>query len=1025
MPNIIHQSHCHRRYHRPDGVALVVTLSMLAIVALLAIAFVLTARTEVKSGNAYNDQAFAKALAKMAVDRAAMEIYRQNKGFVVSGGEVATAVTNGASQSIILIYSTNDFTKLDNYTTDTSLLTFGNDLNGVPMPYRWPNSITHPFDGYDYVDRDGQPGRSSVEPYWIGVRDNNGVLRGRFAYVALGNLVDINAIGNINIWDSHANAYGGVNAFYMRPADTNFGYGYIGTTNAANNYTRGICPDISLPKFLLKLGYNLATVTNSAYCIIAYKYGWNLSYNAPWIGGILNAVFPGGNTGSNDKNGDGINHNPTDYKVYPSLNTGNQKINSLAQIYTNYPPIDSALTPGWEPVYGGNGSPFAADPAGSNLSSYASVGLSSDPNLYGTYVGSRVNLNLMTNGAALNNAILSNSITQLTNVLRKFPQFTNNYNNNLAQVTNKIIQIALNLIDFHTTNRYPSVFTNGVGANATVLTGIKPTPYINQIYIRYDTTFYRCTNVSVGNPKKTNYWFSTSVSVTNELWNPYPSRFPDTNNLVVTNVSAVFTNSTSPIAVNVGWSVSCLFSSPAPGFITNGIPPSINTNVYRSTGPGFTNLLAVGYYSNWVGGVNQGLTVPPNPIIITNIFLQAKLWGTNSVAPTNLIQIISQPVTNVVAISWQAGNNIAWGNNAPWSTAGVAPGTNWMAGPSVILNLEADDPRMNILYTQTNNTANNYNLGAMNATCFPTTVNIYAQNNPNYYLDTGPREGTNSFFIKTNVFPKVGSAVVTNNFYVSVGEIGYVHRGEPWATIRLQPATNYATPFVPATNYPYGEGKLLDYFRVNDLVDVAGRINLNSDTNGPAWIYAPGANANQSPALFALFSGIINSWYTNSAYANSGALPGSGNTIDGVTDDKITAIIKEIGDYRANMTNGAANFTGQNNLMTYVGELCAISNLTTYTDKFGNTQPISYTDDANREALIRAVANLVTTFEGGGTTTILAWGQAIKGGSSGSGAGYNPWGDNTNGVPGQMVKIQATFQFINGKIQMTSYQYIP
>jgi len=968
---------------------------MLAIVALLAIAFVLTARTEVKSGSAYNDQAVAKALAKMAVDRAAMELYRQNKGTCVSGGEVAITYTNSAWQSVILIYSTNDFTKLDNYTNDTSLLNFGT----LTLPYG-PK-------GYDYIDRDGQTGRNTLEPYWIGVRDNNGVLRGRFAYVALGNLVDLNAIGNINIWATSPNN------FYMRPADTNFGYGYIGNSNTYSGVisTRGICPDISLPKFLLKLGYSPATVNTSAYSIVAYRYGWKMPSSgggAPWLyntGG--NSVYPG--DGSIDLNGDGVVANPTDYRVYPSPYSKNYLITDLSQIWTI--PIDIGATPSWGPHYGGH--PLTPDPActnpANNLANYATVALSADPNLVGVYVGSRVNLNLMTNGAALNNTILSNSVVQLTNVLGKFPQFTNNYNNNLAQVNNKLIQIALNLIDFHTTNRYPSVFTNVVSATTTnVLTGIKPTPYINQVYIRYDTLFYRSTNVGGANAGKTNYWFSTSVAMTNELWNPYPTTFADTNNLVVTNITIISTNTTAKSYSN-SWTASCIFTSPVRGYTITGVPPAINTNVYRTT-LGLGNVMAVGYYSNATPGV------VPGTIIITNIFVTAKLYGLTNAnyaayLSSNLIQQIAVSVTNVLTNAWPAW--AAW-NSMSWNAGGN--GTTNIGTNSVInlVNLEADDPRMGILYTQQLVTAGNYNLGAMNVNCNPTnylTGNLLppvASTN----LDTWYREGTNSFFIKTNISKKVVA-----NAYVSVGEIGYVHRGEPWATIRLQPFTTWATATVPATNYLYGEGKLLDYFRVNDLIDVAGRINLNTDTNGPVYTGCINNGINQSPALFALFSGITNSWYTNSAYANL-IPPGSGNTIDGVTDDKITAIIKEIGDYRACMTNGAANYTGQDNLMTYVGELCAISNLTTYTDKNGNTQPISYTDDANREALIRAVANLVTTWEGGGASVILAWGQVIKGGGT-------TWGDNTNGTPGQIVKIQATFQVVNGKIQMTSYQYIP
>ena len=262
---------------------------------------------------------------------------------------------------------------------------------------------------------------------------------------------------------------------------------------------------------------------------------------------------------------------------------------------------------------------------------------------------------------------------------------------------------------------------------------------------------------------------------------------------------------------------------------------------------------------------------------------------------------------------------------------------------------------MNLLYFQTNNLSANANLGAMNVACSPSSPNAFTG-----VVDTGNREGTNSFYVQPGG-------------YVTVGDIGYVHRGEPWATIRLQP--------YPA--HPYGDGILLDNFRVTDLTDVAGRINVNSDTNGPlGW--------SQSPALFALFSGI-----TNPAYASPG------NAIDGSSDDKIKAIINELGNYRKGLADGT---------MVYIGQMCAISNLTTDL----SFSPIAYTDDANREAVIRAISNLITTWQSGGTAEIIGWGQVVKGGDTGI----------TNGTPGLIVGIQARFKNENKRLKLTSFQYI-
>ena len=420
----IRQLNFHRR--QTSGVALVVTLTMLAIVALLAIAFVMTARTELKSGSAYSDQVAAKGLAKMAVDRAIMEIVRQNASFILSGGEVLTSnLGNCTNPATIANYTINDFTCIDNYTNDIVNPLFGVNCNGGT-------------NSFDFVERDGVLGRSVIEPYWISVRNAQGILVGRFAYVGMGNAVDINAIGNI----------AGAGDTYQRPADSKFGYGYIGvlSTNAlgATNYTRGICADVSLQKFLAKLGY--ATPAASATRILQFRYGCPAS-SLPASAG----TYLPGNTPPSDSNNDGVNNNPSEYMVTPNLVGINQAIGSLSQL--------DALP-----------NPIAPDPANTNLANYAFTGPSADSNTTNPYVGTRWNLNAMTNGTA---GILSSNVANLAAILANFPQFT----------TTQRVQIAVNLIDFHTTNRYPSVFTNVVGTATNLVIGVKVTPYLNQVLI--------------------------------------------------------------------------------------------------------------------------------------------------------------------------------------------------------------------------------------------------------------------------------------------------------------------------------------------------------------------------------------------------------------------------------------------------------------------------------------------------------------------------------------------------------------
>ena len=851
-----------RRHQQTSGVALVITLTMLAIVALLAIAFVMTARTELKSGSAFSDQVAARALAKMAVDRALMEIVRQNNDTVVSG------TTNYISG--ILNYAASDLTQLDNYTNDTS----GAFQTG---------SVTNRG---DFIDLNQAGPRTVEEPYWIGVRTNTGsVVFGRFAYIAYSYLVDINAIGNI----------AGTNETYQRygnfPGNTNLA-GYLGK-NAPPQYTRGICSDVNLARFLEKLGYGGAGSTNtaadSARQILLFRFGWNPTLAVPARGSGL--YLPG--IEGLDNNGNGVTNDPSEFTVSPSTVGNDQAISTLGQ-------LDSL------PVTAQN--PIAPDPAHTNLAAYAAT-ISSESNLTNGGGKPRVNLNAM-----LTAGDVPTLMTMLTN----------------SGITNNREQISVNLIDFHTTSRYPTVYYN---ASTNVFIGVKPTPYLNQIVVTNSIMIIhsRTTNI-VGSV--TNLLSYMTVVVTNrcvsEIWNPYSGAFPDPLTVFVTNSIQMvcmdpvgYTN----IITNATFVAQHDYVAPTAASSIRTIVSAV-ANIFS-----FNNLL---YSTN--------AAIPPGLVVTQNVS-SASLYGNWPAA--NLINLIQGGQTTVQA-------NLM--SNSPplnfWLANGYSVKTNYY---TVILNLEADDPRMNSLYVQANS-ANNYSIGKTNtATMSLTTNNTVAP----VYPDSGPREGLPSFYVKTND-------------YVTIGEVGYVHRGDPWATIRLS-VNLKDTP----GKYP-NDGAILDNIRVNDLTDVAGRINLNTDTDGPLGV-------NQSPAFFALFSGLTHPSYTSTAPSNT------------ITDAKILTIINQMATYRRTRLNGGQTRS--------IGSICNIESLSrdlTETD-------ISATNDADREKLIRDIAPLLTA-HGGGTANIIGWGQVVKGGTT----------------PGVMVVIKATYQNIGGKkIGLTSFQYNP
>jgi len=734
----------------------------------------------------------------------------------------------------------------------------------------------------DFVNRDTNPCQSDGEPYWIEIKDAAGTKIGRFAYIAYGGLVDINAIGNI----------AGTSDAHKRTG------GFLGS---AINNTWGLASDVSLADFLAKLGY--VDPDESARRILAYRYGWD-STGSPALGlhgpGVLGT----------DDDGDGAADNPAEYNPVTPI-ADDQRIGDLAQLDNGNPP--------WP-----NTAPIAPDPANVYLKEYATTD-SGESNLTNQLGVARFNINTnLPPLGVVNTFMYTNTVPLVANAIR--PYLSN---------SNQAWQLAVNLIDFRTPTRYPTVFTTNLAPLRTFI-GIKQTPYLNQI-MRSNLVIQE--KSIVGAASNITYGVRVLTFLGVELWNPY-NGFPDPCTVISTNFQTYHLGGPGVATFNqiVPWIATNRFTPPPSGYSV------AYTNHLAFLFTGYGNLITT---NNWA----------PPTLIVTQRMTGAMLFGNNN--PTNLINLIGTVRTNVLSVALD------------WS---VIP-TNQYPRTNIVFysNWEADDPRMNVLYLQPNG-GPDFTLGSANVNTYQPTASTTVPgsypraDNPftasvleSASTNTGPREGIASFYVK-------------GSNYISIGDIGFVHRGEPWSTIRLQP-------------WPVNENRLLDIIRVNELKTIYGRISLNSDINFP-----PGVTTNNydGPAFHALLGGL-----TNAAYTSAGSI---------IDDTKIKAIIKDLDDYRQAVLGGQIYDS-----IRHIGEL---TNLTTRL----NGTAIPHDNDYEREQILRDIANLVTVSRGG-SSEIVAWGQVMKGN------GTVPGGT----VLGALVVIRAKFDRNagpGGKIKLTKFQYI-
>jgi hypothetical protein len=238
------------------------------------------------------------------------------------------------------------------------------------------------------------------------------------------------------------------------------------------------------------------------------------------------------------------------------------------------------------------------------------------------------------------------------------------------------------------------------------------------------------------------------------------------------------------------------------------------------------------------------------------------------------------------------------------------------------------------------------NAGAQNSVV-DMTVGTGIANLPNDILPSGAGlpAGTNvltspSFYMKTSS---------ANLPYESVGELGYIHTGLQWRTLRLQPWP------VQESNADYiPDWAVLDIFSVTNAP--IPRINING-------IVTNLSTATTPPRVLPLAAPLTGITAANAMGQSTDQLRIATNIYFMTWSHTNTA------SWAAKRSSGPRNFTP--GVFNMIGELCEVDLIST------NGGPsTAWTNDFVRENRIRSFANLVTTRSD--TFTIWGIGQAIQ-----------------------------------------------
>lgn len=698
------------------------TLSVLAIMLVLVVAFATLSRTEVGSAANYRDYVASKYLAQGGLNRAMAEIafaYAGNSNTFNTGlGSIYSSVnTNGWSFSSVVSGGNAPAW----FATDVETVVT-NSRTGQVYARRGADNVV------DYVVLPNQFSNANYTAQWIGMRDTNGLLVGRVAYIVTAGGLNINAIGNL-VSSTLPN----------------------GMRENARNQGQSVC-ELNLPAALMAMnsdagtGWSFANATNDLHQILSDRYGPD---GKP---GDSGTVHPEMDSDGIDNNGDGrvdeVTPKPEGELILPlrylAKSDGTDKTTIQVGAMA-WPGTDDRSITDLKQLYDG------------------SIG---DTSLQTRF---RNNFSAVRRWFTTQSTIPVPPTLIPINDTANFPNtapgrqaFFEALTNRFAQInfpTNDLVaqaQVAANIATY----AWPAPDAAGglpplnLAVNGTNVVGVARVPLINEVDFEF------IANVQLNVPP-TNIVVTLRYTPKVELWCPYTNGFSVATTVTLSNQVTVSGGAGGNPAVQMPSKSTTLFAPCTFSAIINAPRFQVLT----------MPAVPIGTPRTWV---NVDLTPINAAIRITNLVFAAR----EEDPAGQILDYCPSFRTNISLIF--PTNLLMQVTNGGWATRSVEF-TN-------IISFALNDPRIKqwgVEYAglHTNSVAKsslggvNFNANLTSDTCEPPITTV----NPIFRPDLGE----DSDFIG-----QVGQGIGPATFYVkhkryfsSIAELGRIHRGQPWRTI--------------------------------------------------------------------------------------------------------------------------------------------------------------------------------------------------------------------------------------------------
>ncbi|MDD2706514.1 MAG: pilus assembly PilX N-terminal domain-containing protein [Verrucomicrobiae bacterium] len=757
------------------GSALILTISVLAMILLLVVSFATLTRTDSQSAANYRDYVASRYLAQGALNRAMAQLALQysstggSSNFNTGISSLQSSVTNDPSVFYQYISNANRFaTDIEKVRTNT--------LTGFEYCQAGADDVI------DHVVLPGQLADTNLIQ-WIGMRDTNGVLVGRTAFLITAGGLNINAIGNL-----FANQ--------------------VETSIKINSRNEGYSvAEINLPAALMAADSNFwdyASATNGATKILLYRYGKGdgappqTGDGLPSTALTAAALNIGADADGRDNDGDGVVDNSEE-------RTGQTPQNFLG--------LSDGSTSSTIVVADDGGG--KSDATIGDLKLLHNGTVTADAAMQLCFVNSfRSIQKWFTTQSSVPVAVSSMNLND-TNyyTIARTNEFFNSVTNKLAMIapfsTNSVldrVQLGANITTYAYGDSLSAPFCQVVGTSNVV--GVGAFPYINQVYFH---VILAAKQVEVaGLPVTTNVEIIVSYAPGMELWYPYTNAFPST---------------TFTAAMNYKYKNASHAGLNASQAKTASIP-------FSYSGGGFLDVTNDAHFakSEWAAS-----TIGASPLVIYK--------NVSSATPTDVVPVtVSNLEFNSSSIK-SGSSYIDWTGyfatnlgctfltnqilSAVTNVAVVPVGNSIYLTNTIVLAL--DDPRVKKWYVEYAGGVSNNVWGTFGGCNSPT--NLYSPQIPDTTNIFRPDFGEDCDYQSSgNKLPK---GIGPKTFYIkrgrafgSVAELGRVHRGQPWRTIDLKGGGT--------------DGNVLDCFNIVNTntatVYAHGKVNINAASSSlPIW----------------------------------------------------------------------------------------------------------------------------------------------------------------------------------------------